>query len=759
MRWSLHAVWIALLLVAIGTVVSIAGAILRETDDAVDAALIVEAPATSRAGVGRWIRVCFAVARCRGTMVDSLGQSVRAHAPAIRVTCGLLVCWIISGLFFRVRLSVARSAAGSARYAFPSELRRMRVCTLEGWLPLGYLPPPIFVRDLLRRPPARRVFHSLVGPQVRLPAEDLARHVLIVGLTGAHKTTAITFPILLEAARRGVSVVALDLKYGEMDSLARAAPEWQRYDRDVLIFAPLEPATLRWNPLDRCRTIGDAYHLSALLFDEPDPSDPDLVYWLGAERHVCAVLCFALSTDAGPATLGRLRLLCESGPAAVHAYVKAHLAASVLLPKLGSYLAMLPKDQAGILQGIASRLEAWGDEAVCAATGPSVHRELIDFSRVRREPTLLLVGVPQAALGRLRRLCHFFLRDLAASLLTPRSAEEGVRVLLILEELPAWGVLPGLADHLATYRSRQVSVAATLQSEAQGEHVYGRDGWTSVAANLVTKLYFRSLADADAERLSRVMGTAAGEDVARSRGWGSAGVRAGEHRRAIPVPLERPETLRGIGSSPEEILVRFPGKPPARLWCPPYYLRPEYVDRIPAGEVTTANLAVYHHLRVTRAQWEARAAPSTRVAPLTTLEPASRPQQDPGVTGAGSATLGPPDAHVDHTSLDDIAALNRLVEILCVRIQRDAGSIMKAVRNGGRLVEVRIRPEAVAQACQGADAMHVLGRRWSALRWVRRVRPVFILNKRALEALDPFLLQRLRDICDRDPAQPPSSRT
>jgi hypothetical protein len=54
----------------------------------------------------------------------------------------------------------------------------------------------------------------------------------------------------------------------------------------------------------------------------------------------------------------------------------------------------------------------------------------------------------------------------------------------------------------------------------------------------------------------------------------------------------------------------------------------------------------------------------------------------------------------------------------------------------------------VAEACHGSDAMHVLGRRWSALRWVRRVRPSFILSKRALDALDPSLLRRLREICD-----------
>ena len=47
------------------------------------------------------------------------------------------------------------------------------------------------------------------------------------------------------------------------DSLARAAPEWERWHRDVLVFAPLEASTLRWNPLDACRTIGDAQQLTA----------------------------------------------------------------------------------------------------------------------------------------------------------------------------------------------------------------------------------------------------------------------------------------------------------------------------------------------------------------------------------------------------------------------------------------------------------------------------------------------------------------
>ena len=691
---------------------------------------------------------------CREVFLRALGGRLRAQEAALRTAAALLGCWIVCALLGRRGLPPARSPASAARYALPQELRRLRTHAAEAWLPLGYLPPPGLVRRLFEIPGIRPVCRAVTGPPVRLPAGDLARHLLVVGLTGSHKTTAVTFPVLLEAARHGVSVVALDLKYGEADSLARAAPEWQRCARDVLIFAPLDRETLRWNPIDRCHTVGDAYQFAAELFDEADPSDPDLVYWLGAERHVCAVLCFALATDTGSATLGRLRSLCESGPAAVDAYVHRHRTSQELASRLGAYSAMLRKDQAGILQGIAARLEAWGDEAVCAATGPSASWQGIDVSRLRREPLLLVVGVPQSALGRLRWLCHLFLRHLAATLLRPRTKDERIRVLLILEELPAWGALPGLADQLATYRSRQVSVLATLQSEAQGEHVYGRNGWAAVAANLVTKLYLPALADFDAERLSRVMGTSAGEEVAWSRGWGSAGTRRGEHHRAIPVPLVQPELLHRAAGA-EEILVRFASLPPAWLWCPPYYLRPEYHGCIPDERITTAGLAVYHHLWTRRraisplpldAEVTAAARSGLEAPPVLRREespqPIPQPAPVPRAPAAGDASVPP--AAAPH---DDVRHLNWIVETLLGRARRGAGGTVRVVRNHGRPIELRIRPNVMIEVCRGADAMHALARRWSVLRWVRRVRPAFVLSRRALDMLDPGLRARLEDAC------------
>lgn len=757
----------------------------------ISAALPVQRPSPGRVhppDMAWWLRRCLAVSQCRGPVAGLLGSSIAVHGRVL--WCGLLgitaaAAWLGA---LHIRLLRPPRSIGSARFASRTELHNLTHRSPGAWFPLGYAwrrPLPGCLRH------AAAFFSPVMAwaHPVRLPEEDLGRHVLVLGLTGAHKTTSVTFPVLLEAAHAGVSVVALDLKYGEEDSLARVAPEWMRCGRAVLVFAPVDPLSLRWNPLASCRSLGEAHRLASLLFDEGDTADTDPLYWMGAERHVCAALIFAIATDGNLPTLERLRALCAAGPGAVHSYVQTHPVAQFLTVHLGAYLAMLPKDEAGILQGIASRLDAWSDEVVCRATGGGDDWEQIDFGRLRREPLLLIVGVPQTARSRLRWLCRLFLRDLASCLLRPRGPHEEVRVLQVLEELPAWGPLPGLADHLATFRSRHVSVLATIQSEAQGASVYGSDGWAAIAANLVTKIYFASLADFDAERLSRFLGTALAEDVARSRGWGSGGSRGQEHRRQIPLPLRRPEELQGIGTDEEEILVRCPRLPPARLWCPPFFTRPEYRRRVPDFPPSTADLVVYHHLRHLSTQDDpARARgravndcgppaplplpPHTQTAGANDLrvagahdEVAHHPCPNmvaavdvPDASLAPASGLRPPDAATVASSAtaQDVGLLTRFVERLVnhltgPRLQDRPRLFVRGVHRIGRLVEVRVDPEVALRLCGDPAATPAIIRRWAALHWVRRVRPVFVLERRAIEALDASLRRRLSDACSPEP--------
>jgi type IV secretory pathway TraG/TraD family ATPase VirD4 len=181
-------------------------------------------------------------------------------------------------------------------------------------------------------------------------------------------------------------------------------------------------------------------------------------------------------------------------------------------------------------------------------------------------------------------------------MLRPRARDETVPVVYLLEELPAWGALPGLADQLATFRSRDVAIVATVQSEAQGQAVYGTAGWAAIAANSVTKIYFPSLADPDADRLSRALGLTAVERLSRSRGWTADGRHDGEQRRMVEVPLRRPEALQGIGAPEHEIILRAPGLAPARLWCPRFYERPAYAHLVPDTVPSTFEIAVRRRL-------------------------------------------------------------------------------------------------------------------------------------------------------------------
>ncbi len=159
-----------------------------------------------------WLRACLADSRCRESAAALLASSVAGHGRAL--WCGMLVIVVSAAWLRNLRLRARpRQSVGDARFASRGELRRLAHRSPGAWFPLGYAqrwPLPYGSR------PVAGLVSTLAtawAQPVRLPEEDLARHVLVVGLTGAHKTTSVAFPVLLEAAHAGVSVVALDLTY------------------------------------------------------------------------------------------------------------------------------------------------------------------------------------------------------------------------------------------------------------------------------------------------------------------------------------------------------------------------------------------------------------------------------------------------------------------------------------------------------------------------------------------------------------------
>jgi len=207
--------------------------------------------------------------------------------------------------------------------------------------------------------------------------------------------------------------------------------------------------------------------------------------------------------------------------------------------------------------------------------------------------------------------------------------------------------------------------------------------------------------------------------------------------------------------------------PPARLWCPPYFARSEYLGLVPARSPTTVEIAVYHQLWMRHERSplldlvrpiHTAFAPDALPPPLAGggTEPGAAPSAR-GVGGTSSRVSprrdrteplrrgSPPSAAVGdaRAAPEDLDELRRFVDALVPPGPSDASPGVRVLFRSGRLVELRVDPVVAARLCGGFDAMQARARRWAALRWVRRVRPVFVLERRAIEALGESFVRRV----------------
>jgi hypothetical protein len=181
------------------------------------------------------------------------------------------------------------------------------------------------------------------GGPVVLSDQDLVTHSVILGATGSGKTTTL-LTILSDAIRRGLPVVAIDLKASDTfglaikDACAVAGRPFQFWRLD---------GGCHWNPL----AYGDATELKDKLISFERWSEPH--YQRAAERYLqTAIQVLQLARPEQPVTLGAVITLLDP-PRLQEAlkYVPAEVAYRV-----GPYVSSLGRDQKSAVSGLQSRL-------------------------------------------------------------------------------------------------------------------------------------------------------------------------------------------------------------------------------------------------------------------------------------------------------------------------------------------------------------------------------------------------------------------
>jgi hypothetical protein len=338
-----------------------------------------------------------------------------------------------------------------------------------------------------RRPP-------LVVGRVRLPHRLEPYHLLVTGSPGSGKSSLIE-SFLHTLRRRGERALVFDV--GGESWAAFSAPDDRLLD-------PFDARSVSWSPFAEMTEARDAARLARALIPSGHGEGQEWHHY--AQRLFAAVL--EILWRRGERTNGRLLdvllrasdadlrgLLAGTGAARFFAPGAERMAASVRAI-LGSYLPALE------------------------ALDPSARAH--DFgcgSWVRTGSGGLFLALRENAVALQRPLVSAWIDLVIASVLSERP-DPGRRLWLVLDEFDSLGTIPSLLDGLTKGRKHGLCVVAGLQSVAQLERRYGREGARVLLACFATKVVLRSSDIETAEYASRQLGERECTVVETSRGRG-----------------------------------------------------------------------------------------------------------------------------------------------------------------------------------------------------------------------------------------------
>jgi hypothetical protein len=462
-------------------------------------------------------------------MTQGVSRSSAAHRY------GGLVLWLAMLASPSVWVAAAVFASGAAMVIIPGLVRAARVRAAAR-----------AARDAGGRSVLLGTDRS--GRAVTLSDRQLAAHALIVGASGAGKSTTM-LGILAAQIDRGRPVVAIDMKgspafAGELERAAAAA------GRGLRIWSPDGPG--HWNPLAH----GNATALKDKLIGTERFSEPH--YQRAAERYVQTVLQVLHARGPRiPARLDEVVALMEP----------RRLAGALrdmpepLADRVTDYLGGLTGDQVSAARGLGTRLALLSES--CAGpyllpAGAPEHR--IDLSTALEGGDVVLFSLNASIYGKLAaQLGALAIQDLVSASGYRLGATDSDRVpaTIAIDEFSALG-----DDHLlallARARESQISVLTATQEMADLQRA--APGFRDQVLGIVgVKIAHRQDVPESAEMIARMAGTQwVWEETRHVRGLLATGNGPRASRRQVERFLVHPNEIKTLPVGHAVALTKLP---------------------------------------------------------------------------------------------------------------------------------------------------------------------------------------------------------
>lgn len=385
--------------------------------------------------------------------------------------------FIILASVFRIlgQPSNKSKSPGGARWSKKPDLKRNYLTKLALGDPQNTANPFMGYLGLLRD-----------GKMLRIRRELRCSHMLVIGGTGARKTSGYHKPNMVVDAIDGNCCIVFDLKWPDPKSgFAEMINLFHLQKYEVQLFLPFEQRSQHLPILAGGHDKQNAYDIAEMIV--PDNNYAAGEFYRLQERDVLTGLILAI-TRQGIYQLNEILKLLRLGTEAVREYIFKHPDEEVK-GFFGSFFQLDLPTRAGVFSGLTAKLRLFDNPFLAAHTSPATTEQRnINLGNIGIKKTFTYIGIPQDKLeGSMgKSLLQLVKRALDLSIANNAKKNGGslpIHLAYYLDEFPNLGKLPRVTTSFATDRSRNISYHVTLQNRAQGEEVYGPTTFASMFRN------------------------------------------------------------------------------------------------------------------------------------------------------------------------------------------------------------------------------------------------------------------------------------
>ena len=417
-----------------------------------------------------------------------------------------------------------------------------------------------------------------LAKDIQLNSKYDYEHVLIVGPTGAGKSTSLFIPNLLSNNIRG-SVVVCDPK-SEMFNLTSRYQQ-QVCGRKVYRFNPLSPSNSEhYNILENCKDSEEIRDLAenlllngSLSIELKSGRKNNDVEWVNmATPLLSAALLYAYHQPKPFNTIEfALQLILKSDISILDIlfenseFEDVRDNWSIFKTSLDS-----PKTASSIKITLTTNMKLFTSDLI----NKSIADTTFNFEKFRQEESILYITFPENKANKISPLISVFLTQMFDRLVDSYDKND-LSIHFMCDEFSNIGLIPNMQSLAATCRSRKISLMICLQSITQLYQLYGVDNGKSILNNLKTKVILGGLSDETTlNHISNIIGNK--EITIKSQNVNEKST--SETYSKTKVKLFEPSDLRIMEDN--ELVIVSGNKNPIKVEKNTYYTQEKYTKNI-----------------------------------------------------------------------------------------------------------------------------------------------------------------------------------